>query len=128
MMSNPGQDSPPLASTSHLNTPAVNPHPIRSNGGTNRSSKSTSHSFTTDLASYLEVQFIPNVKPTKEEYTIKETQRLFLQQLADTVSKGAKLLPFGYATLPSSLLLLSQRSPTIINSGKGLATDCIFKL
>lgn len=97
MMSNPHEDSSPIASTSHFSPVVPIASQTRSNG-TNanpRSTKSRSHSFTTDLASYLEQQFIPNVKPTKEEYTIKETQRLFLQQLADTVSKGAILLPFG---------------------------------
>ena len=91
-----------------------------------RSAKSTSHSFTTDLSTYLELSFIPNVKPTKEEYTIKETQRLFLQQLADTVSKGAKLLPFGYGDTPLFTTPSNDRTGTILESPMAIGADCIL--
>ena len=54
-----------------------------------------SESFTRELSSVLQHSFLPSVMPTAEEYQIKEATRKFLEGLADKVSPGAKLLPFG---------------------------------
>jgi hypothetical protein len=35
------------------------------------------------------------VVPQPDEYLAKESARVYLEQLADRVSSGAKLLPFG---------------------------------
>ncbi|WAR59912.1 hypothetical protein PtB15_11B553 [Puccinia triticina] len=48
-----------------------------------------------DLATYITQVFLPSVLPTPEEYQIKEQTRQYLETLADRISKGARLLPFG---------------------------------
>ncbi|POW04390.1 hypothetical protein PSTT_10418 [Puccinia striiformis] len=48
-----------------------------------------------DLAAYITQVFLPSVLPTPEEYQIKEQTRQYLETLADRISKGARLLPFG---------------------------------
>ncbi|GAA5911140.1 hypothetical protein JCM5296_007500 [Sporobolomyces johnsonii] len=48
-----------------------------------------------DLSHYLEANFVPSVVPQPDEYQAKEQARQFLEKLADQVSPGAKLLPFG---------------------------------
>ncbi|GAA6060895.1 hypothetical protein JCM10212_000178 [Sporobolomyces blumeae] len=47
------------------------------------------------LTEYLEANFVPSVVPQPDEYQAKEQARQFLEKLADQVSPGAKLLPFG---------------------------------
>ncbi|GAA6005322.1 uncharacterized protein JCM10292_005381 [Rhodotorula paludigena] len=47
------------------------------------------------LSHYLESSFVPSVVPQPDEYHAKEHARQYLEQLADQVSPGAKLLPFG---------------------------------
>jgi terminal uridylyltransferase len=54
-----------------------------------------SETFTRQLSNVLQHAFLPSVLPTAEEYQIKENARKFLQDLADRISPGAKLLPFG---------------------------------
>ncbi|EGF99944.1 uncharacterized protein MELLADRAFT_112216 [Melampsora larici-populina 98AG31] len=50
---------------------------------------------TAQLAAYITQIFLPSVLPTAEEYQIKEQTRQYLETLADKVSPGARLLPFG---------------------------------
>ncbi|KAK4048449.1 hypothetical protein OIV83_004795 [Microbotryomycetes sp. JL201] len=50
---------------------------------------------TSDLAHYLTATFAPQVQPLADEYTAKESARVFLEQLAQQVAPGARLLPFG---------------------------------
>ncbi|KAI8452376.1 hypothetical protein BY996DRAFT_4584636 [Phakopsora pachyrhizi] len=50
---------------------------------------------TAELAAYITQVFLPSVLPTPEEYQVKEQTRQYLETLADKVSKGARLLPFG---------------------------------
>lgn len=70
------------------------------------SSSAPSTSFTPtyahslDLANYLQSTFIPSVVPTPEEYEAKEAARQYLEKLAEQVSPGAKLLPFGCVVPP----------------------------
>ncbi|GAA6007389.1 hypothetical protein JCM11491_004145 [Sporobolomyces phaffii] len=47
------------------------------------------------LSEYLEANFVPSVVPQPDEYAAKEHARQYLEKLADQVSPGAKLLPFG---------------------------------
>ncbi|KAK4052284.1 hypothetical protein OIO90_004365 [Microbotryomycetes sp. JL221] len=53
------------------------------------------YTHTADLSTYLTTTFAPQVQPLAEEYMAKESARVFLEQLANRVSPGAKLLPFG---------------------------------
>ncbi|KNZ62549.1 hypothetical protein VP01_1256g5 [Puccinia sorghi] len=59
-----------------------------------------------DLATYITQVFLPSVLPTPEEYQIKEQTRQYLETLADRISKGARLLPFGSIGLSASGLAL----------------------
>ncbi|BGP03296.1 hypothetical protein NBRC10513v2_007026 [Rhodotorula toruloides] len=48
-----------------------------------------------ELTHYLQSTFVPSVVPQQDEYDAKEQARQYLEKLADQVSPGAKLLPFG---------------------------------
>ncbi|GAA6020372.1 hypothetical protein JCM10207_002086 [Rhodosporidiobolus poonsookiae] len=48
-----------------------------------------------ELTDYLQASFVPSVVPQPEEYQAKEQARVFLEKLAEQVSPGARLLPFG---------------------------------
>jgi hypothetical protein len=54
-----------------------------------------SEAFARELSDVLQHTFIPSILPTAEEYQIKEGARKFLEGLAERVTPGAKLLPFG---------------------------------
>nr|CRX79198.1 hypothetical protein ls5931a1_00014 [Leucosporidium scottii] len=47
------------------------------------------------MALYLTNTFAPAVVPQPDEYLAKESARVYLEKLAERVSPGAKLLPFG---------------------------------
>lgn len=47
------------------------------------------------MTHYLESTFVPSVVPQPDEYHAKDQARQYLEKLADQVSPGAKLLPFG---------------------------------
>ncbi|SCV73090.1 BQ2448_7015 [Microbotryum intermedium] len=55
----------------------------------------TSYVLAPELAHYLEHTLVPSVVPMPDEYDAKEQARIYLEKLADEVSHGAKLLPFG---------------------------------
>lgn len=54
-----------------------------------------SETFTRELSNVLQHTFIPSILPSAEEYQVKENARKYLEYLADRVTPGAKLLPFG---------------------------------
>lgn len=54
-----------------------------------------SYAHAPDLTHYLESTFVPSVVPQPDEYHAKDQARQYLEKLADQVSPGAKLLPFG---------------------------------
>lgn len=56
---------------------------------------SSAYSHTHEMALYLTNTFAPAVVPQPDEYLAKESARVYLEKLADRVSPGAKLLPFG---------------------------------
>lgn len=64
---------------------------------------SSAYSHTHEMALYLTNTFAPAVVPQPDEYLAKESARVYLEKLADRVSPGAKLLPFGWV-LESSLV------------------------
>ncbi|GAA97964.1 uncharacterized protein L969DRAFT_92111 [Mixia osmundae IAM 14324] len=90
--------------------------------GTNRRiiqpTSSPSHAnITAELSAYLQSSFLPSVLPTADEYQMKEQTRIYLQTLANRVSPGAKLLPFGsmangFALRNSDMDLCCFRSET----------------
>lgn len=53
------------------------------------------HAHAPELTHYLQSTFVPSVVPQQDEYDAKEQARQYLEKLADQVSPGAKLLPFG---------------------------------
>lgn len=55
----------------------------------------SSYSHTLEMAAYLTNTFAPAVVPQPEEYLAKESARKYLETLAERISPGAKLLPFG---------------------------------
>lgn len=75
---------PPAPTT----TTGVYPHP-------SSSSSTGLYSYTYELSHYLTSTFAPSVVPQPDEYLAKESARVYLEQLADRVSPGAKMLPFG---------------------------------
>ena len=54
-----------------------------------------SETFTRELSNVLSHTFIPSILPTPDEYHVKENARKFLEDLAQRINPGAKLLPFG---------------------------------
>lgn len=54
-----------------------------------------SETFTRELSNVLQHTFIPSILPSAEEYKTKENARKYLEYLADRITPGAKLLPFG---------------------------------
>ncbi|GAA5985246.1 hypothetical protein JCM11641_003648 [Rhodosporidiobolus odoratus] len=55
----------------------------------------TNYSNAPELTHYLVASFVPSVVPQPEEYAAKEQARVYLEKLAEQVSPGARLLPFG---------------------------------
>ncbi|GAA5990496.1 hypothetical protein JCM10908_007400 [Rhodotorula pacifica] len=71
----------------HLAHPPLPPPPLWKDG--------VSYAHAPDLTHYLESTFVPSVVPQPDEYHAKDQARQYLEKLADQVSPGAKLLPFG---------------------------------
>ncbi|BGP19910.1 hypothetical protein JCM10213_008615 [Rhodosporidiobolus nylandii] len=55
----------------------------------------TNYANAPELTHYLVASFVPSVVPQPDEYAAKEQARVFLEKLAEQVSPGARLLPFG---------------------------------
>ncbi|KAM0786095.1 hypothetical protein ACM66B_006906 [Microbotryomycetes sp. NB124-2] len=107
------RDQPESTQSAHLALPASprasimaatsNTAPSTGSNSTNVAQHTSPHAplqhmgypHTSDLAHYLTVTFAPQVQPLADEYTAKESARVFLEQLAQQVSPGARLLPFG---------------------------------
>lgn len=66
-----------------------------------------SYAHAPDLTHYLESTFVPSVVPQPDEYHAKDQARQYLEKLADQVSPGAKLLPFGSVLAPLCSMRMS---------------------
>ncbi|GAA5888496.1 hypothetical protein JCM6882_008643, partial [Rhodosporidiobolus microsporus] len=55
----------------------------------------TNYANAEGLTHYLQSSFVPSVVPQQDEYQAKEQARVYLEKLAEQVSPGARLLPFG---------------------------------
>lgn len=82
-----------------------------------------SEAFARELSDVLQHTFIPSILPTAEEYQIKESARKFLETLAERVSPGAKLLPFG-SQANGMALKNSGKRPCIRGSGEEAEAAC----
>ncbi|GAA6037661.1 hypothetical protein JCM8097_002272 [Rhodosporidiobolus ruineniae] len=108
--SSPSTASPPLApasipsssssSASSSSTPA--PAPLSSSSTLPpiyarhaERDPAVNYSNAPELTHYLQASFVPSVVPQPDEYQAKEQARVYLEKLAEQVSPGARLLPFG---------------------------------
>ncbi|GAA5869472.1 hypothetical protein JCM8547_001499 [Rhodosporidiobolus lusitaniae] len=87
---------------SHSHHPHPSPYPSSSAASTSTNWRdrgshegTTNYSNAPELTHYLQSSFVPSVVPQPDEYAAKEQARVYLEKLADQVSPGAKLLPFG---------------------------------
>ncbi|KAG0654967.1 hypothetical protein C6P46_001306 [Rhodotorula mucilaginosa] len=71
-----------------------------------------SYAHAPDLTHYLESTFVPSVVPQPDEYHAKDQARQYLEKLADQVSPGAKLLPFG--SMANGFALKNSGTPTLV--------------
>lgn len=80
----------------HAQATAQQPHHYSHQGShRGRTEPPFSYYLAAQVSEYIQQIFLPTMEPDVDEYRVKETARRQLEALADRVSPGARLIPFG---------------------------------